>query len=65
VDVDCCLLGIECYIGSERGDVRRYICEMCKYIIWSTLIYELRIGGKRKEVCYECYKKFEKFNNGR
>jgi len=57
VDVDCCYVGIECYISSERR-VMRYICESCRMLCVKIRKFDVVvIGGKRKEICRECYEK--------
>ena len=57
MDVDCCYVGIECYISSGRR-VMRYICGSCRMLCVKIRKFDVVvIGGKRKEICRECYEK--------
>ena len=57
MDVDCCVLGIECSVDSERRDVRDK-CESCRMLCVKIMKFEIRVvGGKRKEICRVCYEK--------
>ena len=44
MDVDCCVLGIECSVDSERRDVR-YKCESCRMLCVKIMKFEIRVVG--------------------